>query len=91
MISLKTKGRDVPANFRRWIEKRLERKVLKSEEITMWILKPLSKKEHEKIRKRWDVEGKSRKRLLAHVAKKMLRAGMSQADADLVHRGGWRH
>lgn len=90
MTSFKTKGRDIPTTVSRWIEKHLGRKVLKSEEVTIWAMQPVSKKEHEKIRKKWDIDGKSRKRRLARVANKMLKTGMSQADADIVRRGGWK-
>jgi hypothetical protein len=83
------KGRDVPAAFKKWIEKSLERKVLKSEQITIWAVKPSSKSEREETLKRWERDKKGRERRLARVANKMLRAGLSQTDADLVRRGGW--
>jgi hypothetical protein len=77
-----TKGSDVPATVRKWIEKRLERKILKSEEVTVWAVKPSGKREREETLNRWERDKKGRERRLARVANKMLKAGLSETDAD---------
>lgn len=85
----KIQSRQAPPVVKKWLEKQLDRKVLTTEEITIWTTKKLTKKEREQHQSKWEAERARRKHRLERIARKMLQAGMSNGDADVVRRGGW--
>lgn len=84
------KIKKLPPAIKRWLEEQLNRKILQSEEISISVMKPLTKKERENYRRKWDREKKQRQENLNKVARKMLKAGMSKTDSQVVRDGGWK-
>lgn len=83
------KVRTLPKGFTAWLENKIGRKVLQSEELSIHVLKPRSKKKRMERKKEWDEKMERRKQRLERVARKMLKSGMNKADTEVVRRGGW--
>lgn len=88
-IVTKIQPRQTPPVVKKWLEKQLDRRVLTTEEVSIWTTKKLTRKERERRRSEWESEQARRKHRLERIAKKMLKMGMSKDDVDVVRRGGW--
>ncbi|MBI3255690.1 MAG: hypothetical protein HYZ63_01850 [Candidatus Andersenbacteria bacterium] len=83
------KVKKLPATVKHWLEKQLDRKITQNEEISISVMKALTKKEREQYHEKWDKQKAQQKRRLNSVARKMLKAGMNKTDAATVRHGGW--